>query len=463
MKKLLTILLLFVSVVSFGQTDLTFYHLGPATPQSTLYNAAYFPDASTYVSLPGLSGVHAQASTGFSYGDLFRAVPGTDSVTYDLNDFIANLKPGSRLSINGGVSLFQFGLKRGHRTFTITANARYDLNMLYPVQFMDYFISGNGAFLGQNVQEENISVNGISYWEMGLGYAQDLSLLDRPLRVGGRVKLLRGVAYLGTEKDAQVTLRTDSETFDMNVQFQNAVFQTAGLSAFDEDGDFNLNSGNNGLAVDLGATYQLNDKMDLALAINDIGSITWKNDTETYSLTENQINFIGFSGLDTLDIGEAFSDSLDIWTSNELTSRTFKTAIGPNIFASSSYKIYPKGSVTGTVGMLNSYAIRSQLIYGVGFTHQIQDRVYASTTLSGRGKQPLQVGAGLAARLGFFQLYTAVNNLSGLIGDPQNVQSVDFRFGINFLFGSKRHTEKRMLKKQQEAERTLGEETRAEF
>ena len=59
MKKHLIIALVSILFIhqADAQEDLTFYHLGATTPQSSIRNASFTPDAKFYISLPGLSGI----------------------------------------------------------------------------------------------------------------------------------------------------------------------------------------------------------------------------------------------------------------------------------------------------------------------------------------------------------------------------------------------------------------------
>jgi hypothetical protein len=248
-------------------------------------------------------------------------------------------------------------------------------------------------------------------------------------------------------------METNADTYDMTVQFNNAQFQTAGLNALQNNAAQQLlaPSGNKGLAVDLGANYQFTERWNFAFAVNDIGYIKWTEDIENHLLTESKVSFVGFDGLDTLNIEQAFSDSLDVWTTSVESSKGFKTSIGPNIYSSASYQLGKNGTATASLALLRAYFGRYQMMYGVGYTHQLEEKLYASTTFSKRGNEPINVGLGFAARLGFFQLYSSINNLSGLMKPAADFRGTDFRLGINFLFGgehrSQRKTQKESIKR----------------
>ena len=109
---------MFINVAK-GQSDLSFYHMGAFTPQSSINNASFFPDAEFYFSLPGISGLNTKINTRLSYNQLMKPVEGTDSVKVDLHGALAQLKDGDNLRIMGDVSIFQFGHSHSLQTFDL--------------------------------------------------------------------------------------------------------------------------------------------------------------------------------------------------------------------------------------------------------------------------------------------------------------------------------------------------------
>lgn len=453
MKKLITLVLFIAGLELAAQTDLTFYHMGSATPQSSIMNASFFPDANWYVQVPGMS-TYTRANTGISYNEIFTQDPNSDSVRVDLNSISSALKPGSRLSFDGAVSLLQFGFRARKRTFSYFWNYRAQASSDYPVEFIG-LLAGNSSLSGTAIEENNLKGGGMAYWEMGLGYSQETSLAGKPLIVGGRVKMLNGLVFAGTEKNASISVQSSAESLSM--QWQNASILSAGLNEIsgDDAESYFFNSGNRGFAVDLGAQYELNEKFRVALAINDLGSITWKNDQEENRLLGTGFTFSGLVGLDTLDIGQALADSADIWfETEEVSTSSFTTSVGPNIFVSGSYLPYDGGTVTGTVGMLNNYSTGSTFIFGAGYTQQVSDVLYASTTVSKRGQESFAWGLGMALRiLGSVQFHASVDNLSGILQNASDFQGTDFRFGMNVMIGGKRRSEIKDYRRARKAEK----------
>jgi len=62
-----------------------------------------------------------------------------------------------------------------------------------------------------------------------------------------------------------------------------------------------LKSKNRGVALDLGAVYQLNNRITFSAAVNDIGYINWKDYTHSYTLNDVYYSFKGLNMLDYLN------------------------------------------------------------------------------------------------------------------------------------------------------------------
>lgn len=442
MNKLLTILVIICLGANLqAQSDLAFYHLGAKTPQSSMNNASFFPDAEFYFSFPGMSGVNVGLNNGLTYNHLFVPVAGTDSVQIDLENALNQLSEGDNLSLRGDVSLFQFGVRAGKKTFSLFYNLRYSGGLAYPVNFLNYFVYGNGNRIGEVIEENSINGGGIAYTEIGLGYSQEFLVGERKLRVGARLKKLSGIAQVSAAPDASMTMFTNPVNYDIEVQFNNALFRTAGLNEVQGDSPagyilgFGSNQ-NNGFAFDIGGEFEVNEKLTTFLSINDVGSINWKQDIENYRLTDSQIVLTGFDNLDDIDVSQALEDSLDAWTQTEtITSGSYKTPIGARYIVGASYQVLEKGRFTGTF-MRNGSSIGSSMIgFGLGYTHQFGKIFAISTTASKEQYQPVNVGGGFELRLGLLQIYGAFDDVLGALGDVANTNSLTARFGINFLVG----------------------------
>ncbi|MDE0472422.1 MAG: DUF5723 family protein [Ekhidna sp.] len=448
MKKIILISLSMVfSASMLAQSDLTFYHFGAVTPQSGMLNASFFPNADYYFSLPALSGMYTNANLGFRYNDLLVPVEGTDSVKVDLERVLRNLKAGDNLSVRGDLSLLQFGIRTNSGNFSLLFNLRYSGGFRYPVQFLKYFINGNGGVVGARVEEENLNGGGIAYHEIGLGYSRDMIRWGaKNITIGGRMKYITGLAYAGASDNASLRLFTSADDFSISAAFDNVTYRTAGFNDIQAMGDdifsylaFNKNSG---FAADVGAQLEINEKLNASLAINDLGWVTWKQDIENYTLTNNQINLSGFDNLDNVDLEKALEDSIDVWSEREKTKESFTTSLGTRIVSGASYRALDDGVISGSLYRNGSSFGKSELGFGAGYTHQFGETLTLSTTILKEQSRPVEVGFGFVVRAGPCQLHSVFDDIFNAVKDPADFQSTSFRFGINFLIRG-RNTEKK--------------------
>ncbi|WP_462250844.1 DUF5723 family protein [Ekhidna sp.] len=442
--------------IAQGQSDLTFYHMGGFTPQSSINNASFFPDAEFYFSLPGISGLNTKINTRLSYNQLMQPVEGTDSVKLDLHGALAQLSDGDNLRMMGDVSIFQFGVRSGHRAFSLFANIRFDGGFNYPVSFLNYFVNGNGNFIGERVEESRLRGGGIVYNEVGLGYSQEIIVMtDKILRVGTRVKYLHGIAHASVSDDASVTMLTDPNSFDINVNFNNATIRTAGLNEIEGENmtgyaiGFGQNR-NTGFAFDLGADMDVNDKLNVTLAVNDIGFINWKQDIESHTFQNEGVVLGGFDDVNDIDIADALEDSLDAWTATNSTVDEFKTAIGARVIAGANYLITENGYVSGSIAYKRSSYNSTEFGYGIGYTHQIGRVLTLSSTVSKDQFRSVKVGGGFGIRVGSLQLYGVFDDVLNAARSTGDIRGLDARIGLNFVIGRSSREKKERVKVEKE-------------
>lgn len=420
--------------VAHSQSDLSFYHLGELTPQNTMFNPVFFPDANFYVSLPGISGISTNLNNSFTYNDVFSAVEGTDSVQFDPEGLLSKMKGGDRLSFNGSVSLLQIGFHIGQSgAVQLFANERFKSSFFYPKNALEYILHGNGDFLGEEVRESNIRGGGTYYREFGVGYSHKLTVMgNKTLRVGLRAKYLQGILQAQVDEGAYVSFLTDPQTYNIRVSTNQPVFDTAGFETIDEDG-YLISNGNTGFGFDIGADLEISPKLKVALAINDIGSINWKEGVKNYELIDSEATFGGLDLKDIDDAGDILADTLEQLFDYVETTNSFKSKLNTRIIASGSYQVIPKGTVTGTILTRNDLA-KLSVTYGLGYTHRVGRMLTVSTSVSKKPSQGFAVGGGFGARIGMLQLYTSVDNVLGFT-DVRKMQNINVRFGVNFLFG----------------------------
>jgi hypothetical protein len=229
--------------------------------------------------------------------------------------------------------------------------------------------------------------------------------------------------------------------------------RTSGINNFSQS-NFNFGShikdyfSNNGFAVDLGATYKLQERITLGASLIDIGSIKWKNNTYGYSLDPAKANYT-FAGV---DLGRVIKGDNNYLNSiGDSIQNKFKPKEG-NIGSYSS-------PIPGKMYLSGMYQVKKNFTAGaVFFGEKFRDRFAAGITLgvnkhfgkvfSAAGSYTIasnsfnNLGVGMSLNLSPIQIYMVGDNLlrMPLSGSELNtfVNSTKFfniRFGLNYVFG----------------------------
>ncbi|MDA1119949.1 MAG: DUF5723 family protein [Bacteroidetes bacterium] len=437
-KILLYITLLLQASLLNAQNDLVFYHLGDATPQSMQMNAAFFPASKFYVSLPGLSGIHVAANNGFSFSDLFVKVPGQDSVEIDGDRFLKKLKSRDFLNVTSNISIFQFGISTKVGNFSVFVNERISGGLTYPKKTLSFLWNGNGNLIGETFAEDDVRVKFNYFREFGVGYAREFQLAGRPLKAGLRVKMLQGLVNAESDKDFGFSISTQDDQFYLDLTTKNPEFRTAGIEA--DKASYFINNGNKGIGFDLGAIYDLNENIKVSVAVNDLGTIKWKDEVKNYTVTNNSITFKGIDFEDADGFSEAIADTLKAKFNDETNTGAYSSGLSPRTFVGGSYTM-DKNIFSATI---SNYFLagNAQTAIGLGYT-RIFGVIKLSGTISKMPQQLPSLSGGFALDLGPFQMYMVMDNLLGYI-DMTNAKYADFRMGINLLFGrGKENTDKK--------------------
>lgn len=124
---------------------------------------------------------------------------GSDLFTND--DLYGRLKADNRLNVNLNTDILSFGWYKGKGFWSVNVGLRTDIGASIPKNMFDYlrdadqFDLSRGTLQG-NITDMNFKVN--AYAEVGLGYSRPVN--DK-LTVGGRVKVLLGVAHAEMQVD----------------------------------------------------------------------------------------------------------------------------------------------------------------------------------------------------------------------------------------------------------------------
>ena len=303
-------LLSFVSLSSFAQGVRTAYFLDSFHYRHQL-NPALSGDQN-YFSLPGIGSLNIGFNGNVGLSDFLypvKDIKGKEILTtfmsryVDSSDFLDGLAEKTRIRNSVDLTVFSTGFKSwgGFSTIDIGLHSRTSINLPYELfEFMkvgDYGIERNVY----NLRDIGASTN--NYMDISLGHSHQIN--DR-LQVGASIKALFGLGRIDiTFDEMNVQMSEDQWLIDANGEINSSFkgLEYTTNKQLEVDG-FNfipdkIGLSGVGVAVDLGATYEVIDNLLFSASIIDLGFINWN--TTNSAKTNNQPYL--FRGFDQIGVG----------------------------------------------------------------------------------------------------------------------------------------------------------------
>ena len=455
------------SVVKAQDGNNTSYFLSNL-PQQFRLNPAYQPEYKVFIGLPGLSGVSVNyLNSSFTVEDLlFKR---DDSVYMDVNKFYKSLHKRNYIAFNNENSILSIGVKAKSWYGTLDITQKNDFLFRYNKDLFTFLKYGNTDHPSMDFGKLGVNLN--SYIEVALGLSKRV---NSKLTVGGRLKYLAGIANahmtdseldVVTERDGTMKIHSRQNiriTAPVNIRNEQTGLPFEPNQPIDwDDFDFNtddigvadfLNTKNPGFAIELGGEYQFNDKIKLFASLTDLGFIHWGNKDFQYNFYQDArftwegadiSNSVNKDNVGYISIDSAFTKLTDqLKDSLQLRSRgkAYTTMVSPKLYLGATYQLNRTFYVGGLfrASLVDKMFIPSLTASVNG---RLMRNVSASVSYSITRGSYVNLGAGLTAKLGPFQLYLETDNL--LACNYTNTQSANARFGINLLFGHKDHKKKK--------------------
>ena len=482
MKRILVILTILFAGKMVAQQDFILYHM-PSIPQITQVDPASFPDSKLDIGLPIISSVYGSAfNTGFSLGDLFYQ-NANGIMMPDVDNAIAAMKPNNFLILNASTDLLFFGFKKGNNFYSFNVTEKLDFTFNYPKDLIIMAMEGNGNnLLGERASFDGLGFDFTHWREYAVHWVHDV---DHKFSYGARLKYLYGmenfttdVSYMGITTDQN----THALTFDMNFDFRTAglplvliddsipcvgaidMNDTAMVQASGLDGNFLSNyifgRNNNGLGIDLGFNYHLNDKLLLEFSVLDLGFITWNDYTAnsqldawdyTYDGIDNPITVFG-QGTSVEFLKNILEDSIEasLYDNYQYSTPSYSTSLRTKIYASMEYIVDHNNFVS--LSLYSSF-VRKRWRRGLGiaYNYHLGNFLSATASYSIYNRSYSNVGLGVSLNLGPVELYCLTDNIlawgmlnpsDNLAGssqainvDTRKVKNGQIHFGMNLTFG----------------------------
>lgn len=424
----------FISITLFAQQEFGL-HFTERLIQSNQTNPAFMSPYKFTLMLPSINAGYN--NSGFQLKDFFR----DDGNQLQLNPTVALAEmkaDGNLFQTHLNISALSLSFQLKDFQFTLFHNINVDSYWDYPRDLIGLLWQGNAPYVGETV-EVAPSLDLWAYHEYGLGFA---TKLNEQLTVGINLKVLSGVFSIHTQK-ANASVYTAPEHYQLTVE-TDVVYQTGGLNDFLDDtddliayentGTYFLNR-NNGVALDFGINYKLNEKISLALSAVDIGSITWREAVRqqtsqgTYSFDGIDVNL--FEDDEEFDFDEVRDTLEEIFDFQE-TASSFKTSLPPRFYLSGTMAV-TESLKFGALAYAELYNKELRPAFALSVQKHFGEILSLGAVGSIRTTGSSGIGANMTVRVAGIQLYALCDNIIPLF-DVTNGRSTNFRVGLNLAF-----------------------------
>ena len=463
---LLFVGLLLTNLASAQKMNNTLY-LMQNVPQSNQLNPAIQPECKVFIGFPGLSSIYFNyANNGFNYDDIIKDGTGLqkDSLVVDINSFHDALKSTNIISNQLDYTFFSLGIRAKKMFFTLDVSSKVDTRLGFDKGLVSFLRDGNAAYMGRTANLGAIGLEGTAYNEVALGVSKQVT---EKLTVGIKAKALFGVANMHMdESDLSVFTSESGDLVQlrskqlMKVSMPLDITQKTAddgtnyiddIDILDDDMDATFFSGTNnkGFAFDLGATYQFDDRTTFYASILDIGGIKWNDTYELYQdatfdwkggdwSQSGNSNDPDYREIE--DVMEDLTDSIsDAFRFRDNTG-SYSKALPTKIYLGGSYELNKRIGF-GVVSRTEIYDGKLRPSLTLSANTRVIRNFSASFSYSMVNNSYNNIGVGVAAKLGPFQIYAVSDNILAM--NPNTAQLANVRFGMNMMFGCRKKKAKK--------------------
>jgi hypothetical protein len=438
MKNKIIYILLICFIAVKAQSPLNTYFMD-YNPYSFYLNPGKLPNFKSFVAFPALGNFTTSAYSSVAVNKAFN------NGNLDLYQILNELNNKNNFGFNQNINVLAFGFSPSEKSyFSFSTGVKMDFNFGLNKDFIGLFLLGNGHpnYLGKTADFTGTGIKTNAYSDINLGYTR---VINEKLTVGANFKILNGVGGAGFDLNG-VGIYTDADTWESTFTSDFEVYITD-VETSNED-DFGLPSefaysgfkfGKNlGLGLDLGASYKINNKIEISASMLDFGYINYKNAIRYY----NDGSSFTFQGVDfnnlNQDENQDYSDAL---------LDTLTTIFGLKKDSNVNYTSYlPTRFIIGGKYELNKYFTLDALYSGRMVNNTLQSSIIIGSgvkvgkVLSARlsygliNKSFFNLGSGITLNLGAFQIFAVADHFIGF-SQVDYARYLNVSAGINFVFG----------------------------
>ncbi len=431
-------------------------------------NPAFIPHQKFYISIIGnVAGEFGNNSLRFN--DVVKNIKTSNGnrtalfLDKDANgqkDFLKALKKNEHIYGNIYVDLIDFGFRIGDRNYlSFSVGVKAGADAFIPKKIFEVALDGMEKGKTFDLDAGSIFGNGYLYAEYCATFARRFN--DR-LNLGATIKILN--AAMGAKTDFKSLTTTMNENEWIISGDAEVMMSYPGLKItqnedneldFDTEDDIKASDfKNSGLALDLGGTYLLTDKLTLAASITDFGFIKYKKGVG--SVVSEQ-DFVYDGGEYHISSSNSeFKDGIDYDNVEDAFNNTFVPGKTSKFFQSLTTKVYLGASYDFnkmlSAGLLSKTSILGgkaweEISLSANF-HPIQ-MVSINGMYSMFNGKWTALGLGTNLNLGPINFFVAVDNIPFHFGKskgddsdnfifPDRKRNTRFNVGFGLVFGGKK-------------------------
>ncbi|MBT3871685.1 MAG: hypothetical protein HOF75_03560 [Flavobacteriaceae bacterium] len=467
MKYLITCVFMFWIVSLLSQNKEVLYGL-EETPQAMLLNPGSRISYEYHFGVPLLSHIHVNGgSSGVSVYDIFQ------ESSLDINTRISNkifeLENTDFFTATQQLEILNFGWKnKKNYYFSGGIYQEFDFILYFPKDLAILAWEGNANYIGKefNLGEINVSGDLLTVYHFGVN-----KKINKKITVGVRAKLYSSMLSFSSTSNSGTFVTIPSESgdniYDHIVSNATINVNTSGITSL-SDLDTRTQvinkllgrsffGGNLGIGVDLGATYEINEKWTASASILDLGAIFHKKNIESYQVS-GEYNLDGIellfpplgNGDSSLpyyedlidDIGAAFT--IDTIYNSYIQMRpvkmyasvkyNFGQAIGGDKTCNC-LKMGENQKYNQSIGFQYFSIIRPkgpQIAATLFYYHRLSDYFSVKATYTADSYSYSNVGLGLITNIKMVNFYIVADNLQWY-SNLAKAKSVSLQFGFNII------------------------------
>lgn len=367
------------------------------------------------------------------------------------SEFLGDLDDKNRMDLYVNYNLLSCAFRAFGGTNLVELNIRSNTHLTLPYEFFE-FAKTAGAKSSYHL--EDIGMRTTNYAELAFGHARNI---NEKLRVGAKVKVLLGAAYADFNVDRMdITMNGNQWRINANTQVEAAImdsqleFEPTDKNSADgrrrvkglDETAFGLPG--LGFAVDLGASYKIDEYLTVSAGITDLGFMTWKN-THKASSKGDKTFFDGFTfkvlgdkgerlGPQLEDLGDDLEKMFSVYYDGK---QNVTTMLAATINAGAEYTlpVYDKISFGALyTGRINGLYSWHQGMISANYRPLKWLEANANVALSSTG---FTCGGALSANLKVAKIYIGADRLFGDLSKefiPINNFNGQFNFGVTVPF-----------------------------